>query len=58
MMSSILQSEITSANEGRVQDWPRDFDVRAEYAEQQELLAQRYVNTATVINLTGTECDD
>ncbi|WP_165494347.1 hypothetical protein [Azotobacter chroococcum] len=20
-------------------DWPRDFDVRAEYAEQQELLA-------------------
>ncbi|WP_162502888.1 hypothetical protein [Azotobacter chroococcum] len=21
------------------QDWPRDFDVRAEYAEQQELLA-------------------
>jgi len=21
------------------QDWPRDFDIRAEYAEQQELLA-------------------
>ncbi|MNS74347.1 hypothetical protein D3C72_1078210 [compost metagenome] len=58
MMSSILQSEITSVNEGRVQDCPRDFDVRAEYAEQQELLAQRYASTVAVINLTGTERDE
>lgn len=39
-----------------VQEWPRDFDVRAQYAEQKELLEQ--TDDKPAIRFDGTDRDE
>lgn len=50
------QSTSPSVHESAGQ-WPRDFDFRAEYAEQQELL-QHSDDVTTLTNSGGTESDE
>lgn len=41
---SVLQKIISPGSDQtfKSDDWPRDFDIRAEFAEQQELLEANY----------------
>lgn len=46
------------AGEDAEHEWPRDFDFRAEFAEQQELLSVPLANTLTSSQSSGPDSDE
>ncbi|GAB3385704.1 hypothetical protein GCM10027514_26070 [Azotobacter armeniacus] len=53
-----MQQHRQAASPAREQDWPRDFDFRAEYAEQQELLAPERQRAAVPTSAQDTQSDE
>lgn len=57
-MSDLKNSLGKPAFQAKEQDWPRDFDFREAYAEQQELLDPAYIKLAAQSRANGTDCHE
>lgn len=57
-MSDLKKPLDTDLSRGQTQDWPRDFDFREAYAEQQELLDPAYSHLMTQLRSNGTDCNE
>jgi hypothetical protein len=57
-MSDLKSSLAKATSDAQDKDWPRDFDFREAYAEQQELLDPAFSHLMAKPRSNGTDCNE